>query len=172
MATSAITISELLPDELDKLEPLWTALQDHHARISPVLGHALARGRETAWARRRAAYARWLMDPDAFVLVAERDRRLVGYAFVTVGDGYASWATGERLAELETLSVAPEERGNQVGTALMDAVEARLRERGIGDLAISVAATNVDAHRFYERRGYDRAFVVYFGSTEQHEARD
>lgn len=171
-SSSAITISDLSVDELDKLEPLWTALQDHHASISPVLGHALARGRDTAWARRRRSYERWLADPDAFVFVAERDRQLVGYALVTVGDGYASWSTGERLAELETLSVVAEERGSHVGTELMDAVEARLRERGIGDLAISVAATNVNAHRFYERRGYDQAFHIYFGSTESHEARD
>lgn len=173
MASSdAITISDLSVDELDKLQPLWTALQDHHASISPVLGHALARGRDTAWARRRTAYERWLADPDAFVFVAERGRQLVGYALVTVGDGYASWSTGERLAELETLSVIPEERNTQVGSELMTAVEARLRERDIGDLAISVAATNVNAHRFYERRGYDRAFYVYFGSTETHDARD
>lgn len=172
MASTSITISDLTLDELDKLEPLWTALQDHHASISPVLGHALARRRETAWARRRAKYERWLMDPDAFVLVASRGHELVGYALVTVGEGWASWSTGERLAELETLSVMPEERGTQVGSALMDAVEARLRERDIGDMAISVAATNVNAHRFYERRGYDRAFFIYFGSTEEHDARD
>jgi len=35
----------------------------------------------------------------------------------------------------------------------MDAVEARLWERGIADLAIGVVATNVDAIGFYERRG-------------------
>jgi len=35
----------------------------------------------------------------------------------------------------------------------MDAVEARLRERRIADLAIGVVATNVDAMGSYERRG-------------------
>ncbi len=46
----------------------------------------------------------------------------VGYAFVTVGPGYASWATGDRLAELETLSVLPEHRGSGLGAALLDTV--------------------------------------------------
>jgi GNAT superfamily N-acetyltransferase len=172
MSTGAITISDLSVDELDKLEPLWTALQDHNAAISPVLGHALARGRQTSWQRRRAAYERWLADPDAFIFVAERDRELVGYAVVTVGEGYASWSTGERLAELQTMSVTPEERGTHVGSALMDAVEQRLLERDVGDLAITAPVTNVDAQRFYERRGYHPAFVVLFGSTEDHQAGD
>lgn len=35
------------------------------------------------------------------------------------------------------------------------------------DLAITTAKTNVDAHRFYERRGFSQAFVVYHGRRDR-----
>lgn len=152
--------------ELDALEPLWNALQVHHAEITPVLGGAAPK-RELgdAWRKRREKYERWLEDPDTFFLIAERDGQPVGYAFVTVGLGYAAWQTGERLAELETLSVLPEHRGDGVGAALIKAVWERLRERGVEDMAITTTKTNVDSHRFYERHGFSQEFVVYYGRS-------
>lgn len=150
--------------ELDALKPLWNALQAHHSEITPSLGPATPkRTAEDAWRKRRAKYERWLRDPETFFLVAEVDGEPAGYAFVTVGPGYASWATGERLAELETLSVLPSERGAGVGAALIEAAWERLAELGVGDMAITTTVTNVDAHRFYERQGFSQRFVVYYG---------
>jgi ribosomal protein S18 acetylase RimI-like enzyme len=57
------------------------------------------------------------------------------------------------LAELATLAVLPEVRGQGVGSALLDAVEARLRDLGIHDMVIAVVTSNRDAMRLYERRG-------------------
>ncbi len=94
--------------ELDQLEPLWSALQDHHAAIEPELAVGTpARAVAESWRMRRRKYERWIEEPDSFYVLAELEGAGVGYAFVTVGPGYASWATGERLAELETLSVLP-----------------------------------------------------------------
>ena len=150
--------------ELDTIEPLWNALQEHHAEITPELGPATpARSLSDAWRVRRGKYERWLGDPDTFIAIAELDGSPVGYAFVTVGAGYASWETGERAAVLETLSVLPEHRGANVGAALIDAVWARLGELRVDDLSIATTATNVDAHRFYERHGFERGFVMYYG---------
>lgn len=162
-----LEIEELAPTDLDVLEPLWTALHDHHSRITPVLGHAEARDREAAWRKRRSKYELWFEDPRAFALVARRGETPVGYAFVTVNPGFASWASGEDVAELETLSVVPEERNGGVGTALVDAVENRLRATGITEMTITSAVTNIDSHRFYERRGLTKAFVVFFGSFDR-----
>ena len=153
-------------EELAALEPVWNALQAHHAEITPDLGSRTPkRGMADAWRIRRSKYERWLGDPDAFFVVAEVGGGPVGYAFVTVGPPYASWAVGDRLAELETLSVLAERRGEGVGAALIDAVWKRLAEIGVEDMQITTTVTNVDAQRFYERRGFSRRFAVYYGKS-------
>lgn len=151
-------------DSLDVVEPLWNALQEHHVQITPELAAQTA-GRELAdaWRIRRSKYARWLEDPETFFVIAEGAGHPVGYAFVTVGPPYASWATGDRIAELETLSVLPEHRGDGVGAALIEAAWERLADRGVEDMAITTTVTNVDSHRFYEREGFKQGFVVYYG---------
>lgn len=151
-------------DEIDAVEPLWNALQEHHVRITPELDPRTP-GRELsdAWRIRRSKYERWLEDPETFFVIAEDESGPVGYAFVTVGPGYASWATGERAGVLETLSVLPEHRRSGVGAALIKAAWRRLGELGIDDMAITTTVTNVDSHRFYEREGFSQAFVVYHG---------
>jgi GNAT superfamily N-acetyltransferase len=152
--------------DLDAVEPLWNALQAHHAAITPALGDATPkRSTDEAWRIRRSKYERWLGDPATFFFLAEADGDPVGYAFVTVGPPYASWATGEKLAELETLSVLPEHRGNGVGAALIAAVWDRLAESGVEDMAITTTTTNVESHHFYEREGFRQRFVVYYGKS-------
>ncbi|MGI8904674.1 MAG: GNAT family N-acetyltransferase [Solirubrobacteraceae bacterium] len=156
-------VRELAAGEIELVAPLWRALQEHHAQITPALGHAPARDAAESWRRRRGKYERWLEQPDTLVAVAERVGHPVGYAFVTVGPGFASWASGERIAELETLSVLPTEQGRGIGTLLLDFVAGTLAEIGIEELTVTSATTNTDSHRFYERRGLQAAFVVFFG---------
>lgn len=152
------------PTKLDLLEPLWNALQRHHSEILPSLGDSTPhRDLAGAWSRRRAKYERWLQDSDSFYLLAEVGKP-VGYAFLTVGPGYASWATGDRLAELETLSVLPEYRNGGIGADLLEAAWAQLGEMKIEDLVVMTALTNVDSHRFYERHGFKQGFVTYYRS--------
>jgi ribosomal protein S18 acetylase RimI-like enzyme len=105
------------------------------------------------------------MDPESFVLVAEANHQLLGYAFVTVGFGYSSWDSGQRQAQLETLSVAPSRRGHGLGTRLLGAVRDHLGDAGIETLALSAACPNDAAHRFYERHGFRRTEVVFVGTT-------
>lgn len=151
-------------EEIDTVEPLWNALQEHHSRITPELDpQTPKRDLADAWRLRRSKYVRWLESPETFFIVAEDASGPVGYAFVTVGPGYASWKTGERAGELETLSVLPEHRGSGIGAALIEAAWSRLGELGIDDMAITTTRTNVDSHRFYEREGFNQAFVVYHG---------
>jgi GNAT superfamily N-acetyltransferase len=155
---------ESTADEIDAVEPMWNALQEHHVRITPELDpQTPGRDLDDAWRMRRSKYVRWLEDPEAFFVIAENDRGPIGYAFVTVGPGYASWRTGERAGVLETLSVLPDRRSDGVGAALIEAAWSRLAELDIDDMAITTTKTNVDAHRFYERQGFSQGFVVYHG---------
>lgn len=153
-------------EEIDAVEPIWNALQEHHVQITPDLGQRTPkRALDDAWRMRRSKYVRWLEDPDAFFVLAETSGKPAGYAFVTVGPGFASWATGERAGVLETLSVLPDHRGQGLGAALIEAVWIKLKEKGIDDLSITTTVTNVDAHRFYERQGFEQGFVVYYGKS-------
>jgi ribosomal protein S18 acetylase RimI-like enzyme len=149
---SAPEITLLDADRLDDLEPLWRALHGHHRDVSdlPVLADD-----DLSWERRRAWYGRLLAVGEAFALVARDGARPVGYAFVEVRDGADdTWPYGRRMAELVTLSVAPDSRGGGVGSALMDAVDAELGRRGVRDLEMFVMAGNERARAFYERRGF------------------
>ena len=92
-------------------------------------------------------------------MLAEQDGALVGYAMVAVKTSAETelddtWVSGSRVAEIETLVVAPEARGGGVGSALLDAVDAELAAAGIEDVLIAAFVTNLDAIRLYERRGF------------------
>lgn len=80
------------------LEPLWKALQESHAALTPSLGGLNPRSADDSWAAARESYAKWLRDPDAFLIIAERAGRPVGFALVTMGEPYWGWASGERVA--------------------------------------------------------------------------
>jgi ribosomal protein S18 acetylase RimI-like enzyme len=153
---AGLAIVSVAEAHLDELEPLWRALYDHHNDVTPHL-----RGRERtfaeAWESRRRTERGWLeSEPRSFVLAAESGDRRIGYALVRVrsGAGFAeSWSVSDPLADLATLAVLPEFRGRGIGSALLNAAEARLREMGIEDMTIGVIATNARAMSFYERRG-------------------
>lgn len=149
--------------DLDALEPLWSALQAHHSSILPKLGSQTpARSLIDSWQRRRTKYEAWLSSEDSFFLIAEKDGRAVGYAFVTVGSPYAGWATG-RLANLETLSVLSDCRAAGIGSKLLAGTWQHLAERGVEEMSITAALSNIDSNRFYERHGFEQSFVVFYG---------
>ena len=64
------------------------------------------RSGEDAWARRRPHYESLLESGRGHLLLAEDGGRVIGYAMVSETGGQATLATGDRMAELETLSVA------------------------------------------------------------------
>ena len=139
-------------ERIDELEPLWRALYAHHAEVGRDV--APVRALEDSWRRRRPLYERWLTADGAVLLIAERLGRAVGYAMVTVGAGPATWDLGDRVVELETLAVLPEERGAGVGHELIAEAERVARERGADALAVGLVHTNEGARRFYEREGF------------------
>jgi GNAT superfamily N-acetyltransferase len=141
--------AERIPD----LEPLWRALYEHHRGIAE--GVAGVRPYEDTWRQRQGQYRGWLDGEDqASLLIAERGERAVGYAMLTAGPGAATWDLGDRVVEMETLAVLPDERGGGVGAALMDASRRWARERGARTMAVGLAHTNEGARRFYEREGF------------------
>jgi len=85
------------------------------------------------------------------VLVAEaEDGAVVGWAEASV----QRHLVHDTRAELAGLIVADGARNRGVGTALLRAVEAWARERGLSELIVRSNVVRERAHRFYLREGY------------------
>jgi ribosomal protein S18 acetylase RimI-like enzyme len=152
-----IEIAHGTVDDLPRLEPLWVSVHHQHEASMPELGPYVSD--ETTWRERRALYEELFRKPGTFLLLATEGHELVGYALVHTtapadtwtGD---TWATGDAIAELESLAVAPDRRGAGIGSALLDAVDAELEARGVPDVVVGALPGNEGAIRLYERRGF------------------
>jgi GNAT superfamily N-acetyltransferase len=58
------------------------------------------------------------------------------------------------MAEIDEFFVLPEARSQGLGSQLLRAAEARLKQRGCVRLQLQLAAKNAASRLFYERRGY------------------
>jgi GNAT superfamily N-acetyltransferase len=149
-------VVELGRAEVDRVAPLFKQLVEFHGGV--VEGEWPVRDAEAAWAIRRRQYEAWLGEGSARMLVAVPAGDLgaapLGYAVLSVKPSMASWDVGERVGELETLSVSAEERGGGLGTLLVEACRERLRAEGVSHWAVGVVEANAGATRFYERAGF------------------
>src|SRR4051812_36532295 len=114
MASSEVTIVRAGRERIGDLEPLFSALNDHQLGVAPMLADLPPRPAGDAWERRRAKYESWLSKPGAFLLLAEEGARAVGYAVVSIGEGYDGWLSPERVADLHDFAVLPEMRGRGI----------------------------------------------------------
>jgi GNAT superfamily N-acetyltransferase len=147
-------VEPVAPGGIDRVEPLWLAMVDHHRAVSA--GDLKVREPAETWRRRRAEYAEWLERGFGFVLVAVREPggEPDGYAAVRVHGGSATFELGARVGELESLAVAEGARGTGVGTLLIGAARERLRAEGVENWTIAVLDANPAARRLYEREGF------------------
>lgn len=152
---SGVEIVELGVSEVDRVAPLFKQLVAFHREV--VEGAWPVRSGAAAWAHRRAQYVEWLGAGTARMLAAVPPEDGVapsGYAVLAVKPSSASWEVGERIGELETLAVAADSRGRGIGSLLIEACRARLREEGVSHWGVAVVEANADATRLYERVGF------------------
>jgi len=154
-------------DRLPDLEPITRSLHRHHARVDPRIPGIPPRDEDAWWAIRSSRYLAWLAEEDAFLLLAEHDGVPLGYALVTFHDTDDSHATGERFAELQSLAVVDEARGDGIGTALLHEVYRHVRAAGAEEMVIGVLATNEPAMRLYEREGFRPWVVLTLGKVPE-----
>ena len=113
--------------DIPSLEPLWVAVHHVHEASMPELAPYVSD--EETWRERRALYAELFRKPETFLFLASAGGELVGYALGHIVGSAESWwsdtwRTGDRVGELESISVLPEHRGAGIGSALLDAVDA------------------------------------------------
>ena len=70
-----------------------------------------------------------------------------------------TWALSGDVAEIEVLAIAEPARGQGLGTRLMQAIDARLYERGIRNQIVGAFESNQSAVRFYLNIGFTPAVL-------------
>jgi hypothetical protein len=111
-----VTIARISPFELERLEPLWRSVHEHHQQVAPDLGPYVDSA--TSWRVRREQYRAYLTGGGFALVAAEADVDL-GHALVAirVDDPFwaDTWVVGSRVAELESLAVVSAARRLQPG---------------------------------------------------------
>lgn len=88
---------------------------------------------------------------DELLVAVERDE-LLGFVMFAVQTSDFAQDTTRGL--VRNIYVAPDHRSQGIGTALLEAAEAELTDRGVEHLVLEAMADNEAARRFYRRHGY------------------
>ena len=135
-----VTLQSATVADVERLLPLFRAYQAHYSALT-----------EATEERTRGFLAELLAQPEqGFAILAVHQGEVAGFA-----TGYYTVAglLAQRLVHLGDLYVAPAFRRNGIATALMDAVKARAREKGIGLVRWLSVAGNAELNKWYGSLG-------------------
>jgi ribosomal protein S18 acetylase RimI-like enzyme len=91
------------------------------------------------------------------VLIAELDGEVVGCLQLTVIPGLIRM--GMTRGQLEGVRVSSHHRGRRIGELLVEAATNRARELGCKLVQLTTDKSRLDAHRFYERLGFESTHI-------------
>jgi GNAT superfamily N-acetyltransferase len=129
-----------------KLRPAERTDCEALARLNHQLGY------EASPAQMQARLALFTRDPRARWTVATKDGKVVGYVAAAIRH---SVTVDEGQGELVALVTDEQHRGQGIGTALLKSVEQWFAEEGISELRLTSHQRRSEAHRFYERNGWE-----------------
>ena len=107
----------------------------------------------------QAAFKAVDADPNQHLVVAERDGRVVGCLQLTVIYGLSRRAATRAI--IESVRVGSGERGSGLGTTMITWVIEECRRLGVDLLQLTSDKSRTDAHRFYERLGFEATHVGF-----------
>lgn len=103
-------------------------------------------------------FVRCIARPDHILLLAEVDGVTAGYTMLVAADprdpDVAAAVVARPTIELSKFYVMPDQHGNGVAAALMDASVAAAREAGAVSMWLGVNNENARANRFYDKSGF------------------
>lgn len=106
-----------------------------------------------------AALERLADDPHQHLMVAVRDRRVVGTLQLTVVPGLSR--RGATRSIIEAVRIHADERGSGLGTQLIEWAIEESRRQGCRLVQLTSDKTRTDAHRFYERLGFTGSHIGF-----------
>ncbi|GFE23410.1 GNAT family N-acetyltransferase [Streptomyces nigrescens] len=107
----------------------------------------------------RAAFEALAADPQQHLVVADRAGRTVGTLQLTVIPGLSR--RGATRSIIEGVRIHRDERGGGLGTQLIEWAVAESRTLGCQMVQLTSDATRIDAHRFYERLGFEASHLGF-----------
>jgi ribosomal protein S18 acetylase RimI-like enzyme len=107
----------------------------------------------------RTAFKAIDADPNQHLVVAERDGRVVGCLQLTVIHGLSRRAATRAI--IESVRVGSGERGGGLGTTMITWAIEESRRLGVDLLQLTSDNSRTDAHRFYERLGFEASHVGF-----------
>ncbi|MGG7663319.1 GNAT family N-acetyltransferase [Dyadobacter sp. BHUBP1] len=103
-----------------------------------------------------AAFDRNLASPNISYFLAELDGKPVGMVSCHIQPLLHHAAL---VSEIQEMYVEPEYRSRQVGKALIEHVTAFAKGEGAIQMEVTSRATREQAHRFYQREGFEKSHV-------------
>jgi GNAT superfamily N-acetyltransferase len=143
------------------LEIRATVADDVPAIVAMLADDPLGAQRETPddLAPYLAALQRLADDPNQHLVVAVREGRVVGTLQLTIIPGLSR--RGATRSIIEAVRIHADERGSGLGTQLIEwAIDASRRE-GCHLVQLTSDKSRVDAHRFYERLGFEASHLGF-----------
>lgn len=136
-------------------------MEDIPAIVAMLADDPLGAKRETPHdlAPYLAAYQRLVDDPRHYLVVAAREKRVVGTLQLTIIPGLAR--RGATRSLIEAVRVHVDERGNGLGSQLITWAVEESRRHGCRIVQLTSDATRTGAHRFYERLGFSASHVGF-----------
>lgn len=106
-----------------------------------------------------AAFAAIDADPRTALVVAVEDERVVGTVQVTVIPGLSR--KGAARGQIEAVRIVRDRRGAGLGARMIEFAIKLCRGRGCTTVQLTTHGSRRDAHRFYERLGFEPTHVGY-----------
>lgn len=104
--------------------------------------------------RYRAAFDEISADPSHRLIVVERDNEIVGTLQISFLPGLPRF--GMRRSILENVHVRADQRGDGLGSQMVQWAIERSREAGCGIVQLTSNKIRLDAHRFYRKLGFEQ----------------
>ena len=135
-------------------------IEDLGAVIALLADNPLGSGRESSdLAPYVTAFDQISADPNQFLAVAEADGRIVGTLQLSFIAGLSRG--GMRRGLIEAVRVAGDLRGRKIGEALIHWAMDMCRKEGCGLVQLTTDKSRTDAHRFYDRLGFEASHLGY-----------
>ncbi len=83
-----------------------------------------------------------------------RDLKKSGCDIIASQNGFIVWRTVTDEAEIITIGVAPDARGNGIGLAMLGLAEIDAKNNGATRMFLEVAEDNTHARKMYDTAGY------------------
>ena len=147
---SALVFREARPDDLE------TIIRLHEEDSLGSHGDAWRQDTKPAY---EAAFEAIRRSPDNMLFVAEDDGSVVGTFQLTFIPNLTG--RGALRVKIESVKVSSARRSQGIGAAMMAHAESVARDRGARLLELTSNAKRLDAHRFYERIGYEQSHMGF-----------